>query len=89
MIIGKWGPEAKPIDRKAVAVAFRQRASGPAFMVIDALNGPIGSNPLVGEALKREQVVGQPIAETVFNVCDTIFLQDHRISNLRIPSPHP
>jgi hypothetical protein len=85
LIIGDWGPDAEPIDRKGVAVAFRQLQSGPAFMVIDAMDRPIGSNRLVGQALERGQVVGHQIAETVFLVCDSIFLHDHRISDLHPP----
>ncbi len=51
-------------------------------MVIDAADRAIARNSLVGEALSREQVVGKPIAGTVFAICDTIFLNDDRIAEL-------
>ena len=86
LILGKWGPETEAIDRKAVALAFRQRENGPEFMVVNAAERQIGASPLVGEALKREQVIGHPIAETVFAVCDSIFLRDDRIAELRNPA---
>ena len=83
LILGKWGTEAGSADRQAVALAFRHMETGPEFMVVNAADRPIGASPLVGEALTREQVVGQPIAQTVFAVCDSILLQDDRISPLR------
>jgi hypothetical protein len=83
LILGKWGSNAGPKDRKAVAVEFRQVETGPAFAVVDAADRPIAASPLVSEALTREQVVGKQVAKTVFAVCDTIFLQDPRISPLR------
>ena len=83
LILGKWGENASPAHRKAVALAFQQREDGPAFMVIDAASRPVGSSEIVGEALDRERVIGKPIAQKVFAICDTIFLQDQRIAPLR------
>jgi hypothetical protein len=83
LILGRWGPSATPKERKAVAVALREVETGPAFAVVDAAERPVAASPLVGEALKRQQVIGKPIAGTVFAICDAIFLQDPRISPLR------
>lgn len=83
LILGKWGPEFTLQDRKAVALAFRRLQNGPSFMVIDAADRPIAKTSLISEALSRGQVVGNPVAETVFAVCDAIFLKDYRIAQLR------
>jgi hypothetical protein len=83
LIIGKWGEDAGPVSRKAVALDFRQLDTGPAFRVINAKDRPVGTNSLVGEALNREQIIGEPIAQTIFGICDTVFREDHRISTLR------
>ena len=83
LILGAWGPAAAPRDRKAVALDFRRSDTGPAFTVIDAADRPVGKNSLVGEALKREQVIGEPVANTVFAICDAVLLQDHRLAPLR------
>jgi hypothetical protein len=83
LIVGKWGPEAGPADRKAVALDFRQLETGPAFRVINAADRPVGKNSLVGEALSREQVIGESVAQTVFAICDTVFLDDPRVLPLR------
>lgn len=83
LILGTWGPESISQERKAVALAFRRLQNGPSFMVIDAADRPIAMSSLISEALSRQQVVGNPIAETVFAVCDAIFLKDYRIVQLR------
>jgi hypothetical protein len=83
LIIGKWGEQARAADRKAVALDFRQLENGPAFRLIDAAQRPVGSNSLVSEALRREQIVDKPIASTVFDICDAILLGDPRIAPLR------
>jgi hypothetical protein len=83
LIVGKWGPEAGPADRKAVALDFRQLETGPAFRVINATDRPVGKNSLVGEALRREQVIAEPVAQTVFAICDTVLLGDPRVLPLR------
>jgi len=82
LILGKWGSESTSRDRKAVSLAFRRLQSGPAFMVINAADRPIATSSLISEALSREQVIGKPIAESVFAVCDAIFLKDDRIIEL-------
>jgi hypothetical protein len=83
LILGKWGSDATPADRKAVALDFRQLESGPAFRVINAADRPVSTNKLVSDALERDQVIGLPIAQTVFAICDTVFLEDPRVSPLR------
>ena len=85
LIIGVWGPDASARDRTAVALTFRHVPTGPAFMVVDAAERPVGISPLVGEALGRKQVVGKPIATTVFALCDCVYAQDGRIEELRRP----
>jgi hypothetical protein len=82
IIIGAWGPATVPEDRRAVALDFRRFDTGPAFTVIDATIRPVGKSSLVSEALKREQVIGDPIAKTVFAICDTVLTQDPRLTHL-------
>jgi hypothetical protein len=43
----------------------------------------IGSSSLASSALTRAEVVGQPIAADVFQICDSIYLADPRIDELR------
>ena len=83
LIIGKWGENAGPNDRQAVSVAFKVTDTGPAFMVQDASVRSVRTGSLVSRALNRAEVVGQPIAADVFQICDSIYLADPRIDELR------
>jgi hypothetical protein len=83
-IVGPWGDDdgSKTSQRKAVAVYLRRLETGPSFMVVDATQRPVAKHALVGEVLRRDQVIGHPIAQKVFAMCDAIWLQDPRISAL-------
>jgi hypothetical protein len=83
LILGKWGDTAGPQDSRAVSVRFRVLDTGPSFMVQVASVGRDGSDPLVSGTLDRSDVVGKPIASTVFEICDLIYLADPRIAELR------
>jgi hypothetical protein len=83
LIVGKWGEGACAADRQAISLAYRVLETGPAFMVQNAATRPIGSSSLVSEALDRDAVIGTPLAETVFAVCDLVYLADPRIAELR------
>jgi hypothetical protein len=83
LIIGAWGEGAGPEQRKAVSVAYRVLQTGPSFMVQDANARKIGSSSLISEALDRDSVIGRPIAEEVFAICDAVYVGDPRIAELR------
>lgn len=83
LIVGSWGERSSASDREAVALEFGKLETGPAFLVIDANSRKIAASPLVSRALDRSAVIGTPIAAVVFAICDLIFLEDPRISELR------
>ena len=83
LIIGRWGENASPDDRQFVSVAYRVLDTGPAFMVQDASAHRAKSSSLASHALNRTEVVGQPIAADVFQICDAVYLADPRIAELR------
>ena len=83
LIVGKWGEDAHASDRQAVSVAFRWLGSGPSFMVQNAAARPIGSSSLISTALDRSAVIGTPLADTIFAVCDLVYRADPRIAELR------
>jgi hypothetical protein len=82
-IVGPWGDASSREQRKAVCLHFKKLESGPSFMVVDATNRPVGKSDLVAEALRRDQVIGHPIAQKIFALCDAIWLDDPRIDELR------
>src|SRR5258708_21730658 len=83
LIVGKWGEDAQSADRQAVSVALRVLENGPSFMVHDAGARPTGSSFLISVALRREEVIGTPLAKTIFDICDLVYLADQRIAELK------
>jgi hypothetical protein len=82
LIIGRWGDNTNAADRYAVSLAYRQLDAGPSFMVLDAGDRDIAKSSLVGRGLSRAEVVGHPIADDVFAICDAIWIQDPRLLEL-------
>jgi len=83
LIVGKWGEDADASERQAIALEYLQFENGLAFRVADAASRKAGASSLVSKALDRDSVIGTPIAELVYAICDLIYLEDHRIAELR------
>src|SRR4051812_21661400 len=87
LVVGKWGEGTTPKDRAVVAVAFRWMQNGPQFTVIDAEGRPAAKpGALAGRALRRDQVVGTPLAADVFAMLDAIWANDRRVGELTRPA---
>jgi hypothetical protein len=80
-IIGQWTEESTAADRQLVALAYRVTPKGAGFMVIDATKRD--DDELVLKALTRDEVVGTPLADEVFALGDAVYLNDHRLAELR------
>ena len=65
-----------------VSVEYRLTESGPGFMVIDADGRPVWKRLPEADLLSREDVVGTPLAQRVFDTLDAIWLQDDRLREL-------
>jgi hypothetical protein len=85
LIIGDWGERATAKDRSLVSLAYRLFDHGPEFMVIDGHDRPAAKNELVGYVLRREDVIGKPIAKQAFEIVDAILGQDERVAELLGP----
>lgn len=83
LIVGRWGEGSGADDRKGLSLGFRHLQTGPAFMIQNASSRPIASNQLISKALDRDEVLGTPLADDVFAICDLIYLGDPRIEDLR------
>lgn len=81
-IVGKWGEGAASDERSVVSLAYRLLDTGPALMVIDAQTRPLSQNSLAAHALSRKQVIGTPLASTVFAIVDALLTQDERLAEL-------
>jgi hypothetical protein len=85
LILGQWGEKASAKDRCLVSLAYRFSEEGPEFMVIDGHDRPSAKSELVGRVLRRDEVVGQPIANLAFAAVDAILAQDSRVLELLGP----
>lgn len=93
IILRGWGNDVSASDSYAVSLQYRVPDDGPAFLVVDA--GPdrlarLGA--LADHCLKRNDVIGGPLAPIAFDICDAILAADGRLAALwdvpeGIPSP--
>ena len=51
-------------------------------MVVDAIARRLSTSPLISHALARNEIIGHPIALEIFEILDTIYLNDPRIGEL-------
>jgi hypothetical protein len=51
-------------------------------MVVDASNLPF-NNKLASNPLTRSEIIGTPLAAEVFAICDLIYAEDPRMTDLR------
>src|SRR5271163_3154839 len=72
LILGDWGEATSPESRNALALAYRLMDTGPSMMVIDANIRPFSKGPLVGRALRRDEVIGTSAAQDAFAVADAV-----------------
>ncbi|MEY4198771.1 MAG: hypothetical protein RLZZ265_511 [Verrucomicrobiota bacterium] len=82
VILGRWGDDATAADRFAVAMHYRNDAETRGLMIVDADQTSIATNPLVGRTLRRDEVVGTPLADEVFELIDFLWLTDGRLAEL-------
>jgi hypothetical protein len=79
LVLGAWGNDTTSRDRVAASLMYRAPEDAPpAFMVIDAADRPIGASELVGGTLRREDIIGTPLADQLFAMVDAIWEQDQR-----------
>ena len=82
IILGYWGEGTLDADRYAVTLRYRADSEATGFMIVDADETRIASHPLVGRALRREEVIDTPLAQEVFDIVDFIWLHDDGISEI-------
>ena len=79
LVLGRWGEGTNVEDRFAVAlVHFEQDDGSPALSVIDAQDRPAANGKLAASGLRRDEVIGTPLAQQVFAITDAIYEQDGR-----------
>lgn len=80
---GTWGETSTRDERVVIAVRYRPTDGGSiAFSVFDAELGKF--ERIASRTLRGYQVVGTPLAQNVFGMLDTLWLDDDRIAKLLI-----
>jgi hypothetical protein len=82
LIVGEWGETATAESRSAIALAYRLTETGPSMRVIDAETRPVSKSPLVGQALRRNEVLGTAFAQNAFTIADAVLALDQRVAEL-------
>lgn len=78
IVLGEWGDGTSAADRVAVNLHSRHDDK-PGFGVIDADPASAVMSNLAGTALRRDEVIGKPIAADIFAICDAVLDQDDRV----------
>ena len=73
LIIGQWGKDAGRADRFLVSVQFRINNGQPGFAVVDR-GFSVADTSLCDHRLRRNDVIGTPLAAQVFALLDAIYV---------------
>lgn len=79
--VGDW--EDPNGERWSVGLDSRAPDGRIAFMLIDAEETPWGNAPGLGKPLTRDEALGTPLAEEVFQIVDACLEQDARLVAMR------
>ncbi len=75
LVIGSWGDGTSVNDRSSISLWHKEMPDGsPSLMVVDAELKPT----LASIALKRDEIVGTPMADQIYPLIDAIYDQDNR-----------
>ncbi len=81
-VFGPWDAASSAADRFHVAVAHQRIGQQTTFDIIDAATSPIDARSLAARALRRDEVMGQALAERVLFYVDQVWVRDARIAEL-------
>jgi hypothetical protein len=82
MILRDWGDDSSSRDRAAVTLRYGVVEGGST--AVSVLDTPPGATvAALGRPLERADVIGTALASRAFAVFDAVWLQDHRLAELR------
>jgi len=84
-VFGRFDEDATAEDRSVISLLYRNDREALSFIVVDGEDSSVPTS-LAAHALKREEVIGHPIAADVFAICYAILLQDPRVAELNKPN---
>lgn len=83
LVIGRWGEGADPAKRILVSLLYRPSRDGGSFMVIDGQGRRPDDRSICGRAMKRDEVIGTPLAEHVFGLVDALWMTEPHLEEVR------
>lgn len=81
IVMGPWGEDATAEQRFVARLRYRA-GEGGGFMVEDAQAGELTT--LASNLLKRDDIIGRPLAKQIFDICDAVYLHDEAIKELQL-----
>jgi hypothetical protein len=82
LIVDTWREDTGRVEACSVSLDCRLIRGTPTFMIIDSAEREIAKNHLVSRPLNRADVIGDPLADDIFAICDVIMAQDERVMEL-------
>jgi hypothetical protein len=79
--IGAWGGDATPDGRSCIGIECRLIDGAPAYRIADAAETPWAKEAFLGRMLLRDDVIGTPLAQQVFDVLDAITADETRFGS--------
>lgn len=74
LVLGSWGDGTTSADRFAVSIRHRVVDGTPEMMVADADAFGERARHLADRALKRNDIIGTPLAAAIFTVTDAVYM---------------
>jgi hypothetical protein len=88
LTLNAWQDDTQRPEHCSVSLYYGLIDGVWGFMLIDSADRPVATDSLVTRALNRDDVIGHPLAEDVFMICDVISLKDARITELLDTMPN-
>ena len=82
LVLGRWGEGTDAAGRVLVSLRFRPNEDGGSLMVVDGNGRPADDRSVCARALRREEVIGTPLASQVFELVDALWLSEPRMNEV-------
>ena len=82
VIFGQWDNQKPRGDGYGIVIYYREDDEVCGFMIGNADDTSLAKHPLVGHAVRREEIAGTPVAKELFEAIDYIWLHDDRLKDI-------
>jgi hypothetical protein len=82
VVFNSWREDSGRIECCAASLEYRLVDGRPTFMMIDSANRNVARKDFIDRPLNRVDVIGDPLAQDIFAICDVIVDRDDRLAEL-------